>query len=572
MKHFTYLFIFLFSLSSCKDNANTTAINENNSTATVYYNGDIIDMVGDLPTYQEALVEKDGTILFIGNSEEAMKIAGEGHKMNDLKGKTMLPGFIDAHAHFFAFGPQATGTNLLPPPDGGVKNIDELVNELKTWAKTPENLEITGWIFGLGFDQTQLAEKRFPTKEDLDKVSTEYPILIMHISAHFVVMNSKGLELVGITKDTPNPAGGIIRRMPNSTEPNGVLEELAALPHIATALAASDPVKLAQQTKMGVEMAKSYGYTTLQDGKTMETFNALTAFANQGLFDIDIVSYLDYTVAQHMDTEWNSKEYKNHYRVAGLKVTLDGAPQVQTAWKTEPYLVPPAGGKADYKGYPAIADEQEIADLYKMVYKNNWQINSHANGDAAIDQLIRGLRAAEKEYGKKDLRNVLLHGQYIRTDQLDALKELNVTVSLFPLHTYYWGDWHTEIIGEEAAKKISPTRTALDKGLKLTIHSDAPVALPNLMRVVWIAASRTSRSGMVMGANERLTPYEALKCITDWSAYSHFEDDKKGTLEKGKLADLVVLSDNPLKVEVDAIKDIVVLKTIKEGTIVFERE
>ena len=140
------------------------------------------------------------------------------------------------------------------------------------------------------------------------------------------------------------------------------------------------------------------------------------------------------------------------------------------------------------------------------------------------------------------------------------------------MHTFYWGDWHKEIIGDSLGNKISPTRTALNKGLKITIHTDAPVALPNLMRVIWTATNRVSRSGKIIGKNERLTPYEALKCITEWSAYQHFEEDRKGTLEVGKIADLVLLNANPLKSELDDIKDIIVLETIKEGVTVYKKK
>ena len=188
-----------------------------------------------------------------------------------------------------------------------------------------------------------------------------------------------------------------------------------------------------------------------------------------------------------------------------------------------------------------------------------------------MDQMIRTMRKVSSEFEKKDRRDVLIHGQYVRDDQLDAFKELDVIASLFPLHTFYWGDWHKEIIGVELGNKISPTRTALNKGLRLTIHTDAPVALPNLMRMVGITVERKSRSGQVIGAGEKLTPYEALKGITEWSAYQHFEEDSKGTIEEGKLADLVILDKNPLKVDEADIKDIVVLETIKEGVSVYKK-
>jgi predicted amidohydrolase YtcJ len=297
----------------------------------------------------------------------------------------------------------------------------------------------------------------------------------------------------------------------------------------------------------------------------------LIKMAEEGNLKLDVVSYVDYLfLDKYMNTKWNSKSYDKHYRIGGVKLTLDGSPQGRTAWRTEPYLLAPHGATPDYLGYPAIESDEDVTAIYENAFKNNWQILTHANGDAAMDQMIRTMTKAAETHGNVDRRSVLIHGQYVRDDQLDAFKDLGVIASLYPLHTFYWGDWHQEIIGGDLGQKISPVKTALNKGLNITIHTDAPVALPNLMRVVWTAVERTSRSGKVIGPEERLTPYEALKAITDWSAYQHFEEATKGTLEAGKLADLVVLDKNPLKVNPSNIKDIQVVETIKEGQSVYK--
>ena len=542
------------------------------SQATVYYGGDIVTMEGEAPQYVQALVVRDGEIEFAGPSGEAMEVAGAGHKMVNLQGKTLLPGFIDGHAHFANFGLQAIGALLLPSPDGSCDDIPSLIEILKEW-NTPENLALTGWIFGTGFDDSVLEENRFPTRHDLDQVSTDLPIMIVHISGHFTSVNTKGLEVLGINGDTPDPEGGIIRREADGKTPNGVLEELAAIPNMVKALMPKDGAGADRFFEAGQDMALSYGYTTAQEGRTMQNHEALAANAEAGKLKLDVVSYIDYTlVDKYMDSKWNSRDYANHYRIGGMKVTLDGSPQGRTAWRTQPYLIPPDGQGPDYAGYPAIPNDSVVQAIFEKGFKNNWQILVHGNGDAAMDQMIRTLRPNIEKYGKGDRRNTLIHGQYIREDQLDAFKELDVITSLFPLHTFYWGDWHKEIIGDSLGNKISPTRTALDKGLKLTIHTDAPVALPNLMRAVWTAVSRTSRSGAIIGEQERLTPYEALKAITIWSAYQHFEEDRKGSLTPGKLADMVILDQNPLKIAPDAIKDIQVVETIKDGKTVYLRE
>lgn len=538
----------------------------------IYYGGDIITMEGDSANYVEAIAVKNGEIMFAGTRAAAEKMKDDSTVMNDLQGKTLVPGFIDGHAHFAGFGAQAVTANLLAPPDGNIQTIDDIVKELKDWHQQNGTGKTDGWIVGMGFDDAELKEKRFPTREDLDKVSTEIPVCIVHISGHFCVLNSKGLELKKITAASKNPSGGVIRRQQNSNEPNGVLEELAAIPVFFSIVSPTDPDMVDYYLDKSQELAVKFGYTTAQEGRAMGNHEFMAAFADKGKFKIDVVSYIDYLYPQYLHTTWNSKSYKNHYRVGGMKITLDGSPQGRTAWRNQPYLLLPDGQKKGYKGYPALPDEKKLAALYDSAFANNWQVLTHANGDAAIDQMIRTMQPAAARYGNNDRRNVLIHGQYIRFDQLDSLKNLEVVASLFPMHTFYWGDWHKKIIGDSLGNLISPIKTALNKGLRVTSHTDAPVALPNLMMILWTTANRVSRSGAVIGEGEKLSPYEALQSITIWGAYQHFEDKTKGSLTPGKLADLVILSDNPLKIDPMKIKDIVVLETIKEGQTVYKKQ
>jgi predicted amidohydrolase YtcJ len=537
----------------------------------IYYGGDIITMEGDTPAYVEAVAVKDGKILFVGTKAEAGKLRGASTKVNDLQGKTLLPGLFDGHSHFAGFGAQAVGANLLASPDGNANSIDDVVNELKAWY-AKNGTELTkGWIFGMGYDDAVLKEGRHPTKADLDKVSTDIPIVIVHISGHFCVMNSKALAMSKITAATPNPSGGIIRRMPGSKEPNGVLEELAAIPVYIPIISPTSSKEIDFFMDKGQELAVSFGYTTAQEGRAMENHEMLASYAKQGKLKIDVVSYVDYAFSKYMASEWYGPIYKNHYRIGGLKLTLDGSPQGRTAWRTVPYLIPPDGQKPDYKGYPAIPDDSKVKEIMDRAFANNWQLLCHANGDAAIDQYIRCMKPAIEKYGNNDRRNVLVHGQFMRMDQLETLEGMKVIPSFFPMHTFYWGDWYRKIIGDDYAMKISPIKSAVKMGMMPTSHTDAPVALPNLLMVMWATVNRVSRSGAFIGAEERLTPYEALQAITIWSAHQHFEENKKGSLTVGKLGDMVVLSENPLKIDPMKIKDIKVLKTIKEGNTVFQR-
>jgi len=562
MKNLFFVVAALVVLIGCKSQPE-------NAADSIYFGGDIITMEGDSPQYAEAVAVKAGKLLFVGSKDEAMKFKGSETKLVNLQGKTLMPGFFDAHCHFGSFSLQALGANVLPPPDGKVNNITDIISTLKKWA-TPENMALTGWIFGSGYDDSQLEEKRHPTKQELDQVSTEVPIIIIHISGHFCAMNSKALQTLGIDKNSKDPDGGTIRRMPNSTEPNGVLEELAAIPLYSKIFIPQSKEASLKFITAGQDMALSYGYTTAVEGRAMD--QSLNKLADENFFKIDVLEFVDYSHPEFMSSDYYSKDYKNHFRILGMKVTLDGSPQGRTAWRTIPYILPPPGEDADYKGYPAFPDEKLLTEIFENAFKNNWKVEVHANGDAAIDQMIRTMKPGLEKYGNTDRRNALIHGQYVRPDQLDTLKKMDVIVSLFPMHTFYWGDWHKEIIGDELGNKISPTRTALNKGLKLTTHTDAPIALPNLMVMVWAAVNRVSRTGQIIGEDEKLTPYEALKSITEWAAYQHFEESKKGTLTVNKLADMVVLDQNPLKVDPMKIKDIIVLETIKEGQSVYTRK
>jgi predicted amidohydrolase YtcJ len=531
----------------------------------IFHNGPIITVDDDTPT-AEAVAVAGGRIVRVGDLAGMAEIQGPDTDMVDLAGRTLVPGLIDGHAHANAFGSQAVGAILLAPPDGDVNTVDDVVARLAEFAAGPD-VDKSGWVFGLGYDDSLIGSH--PTRDDLDKVSTEVPVLAAHISAHMCAVNSKALEMAGITADSADPQGGIIRRREGSQEPDGVLIELAGIPLIMQAIFPTDPAAIEYFAKRGLEMAKRYGYTTMHDGRAFgPNHQGMVANAGKGIYDVDMLSYIDYKFKDLITAPWFGEGYHDRYRVAGVKLTLDGSPQGRTAWRTIPYLIPPEGEDADYVGVPVVPDD-EVQETVNWAYENGVQILVHANGDAAIDQFINAVRVATEKYGPGDRRTTLIHGQFVRLDQLDACAELGIMPSLFPMHTFYWGDWYDEIIGPELAQQISPTRSALDRMPRITSHTDAPIVLPNLMNIMSATVNRTSRSGKVMGPNERLTPLEALKCLTIWSAYQHFEEDNKGSITEGKLADLVILSDNPLTIDPMLLNTITVRETIKEGQTVY---
>lgn len=539
----------------------------------IYFGGPIVTVDETKPS-AEAVAVKDGKILAVGGREDIFRAhKGEGTKLNDLAGHTMIPGLIDAHGHVLGVGLQSISANLLPAPDGQVNSIADLQKTMRAFLAASPIVKKYGLVIGFDYDDAQLAEHRHPTRDDLDAISTELPIATIHQSGHLGAYNSKALEMAGVTAATPNPQGGIIRRRDGSEEPNGVMEENAHFMVLLKLLPKLGEEQIAALVGAGAQTYSRYGYTTAQEGAAMAPWaHAMTKPENRAALKIDVVFYPAIAMLGDdpiMSSPLVSRQYDGHFRIGGVKVVLDGSPQGRTAWLTQPFYKAPDGQKQGYAGYGALTDDQ-LKALVTKAYRNNWQLLAHSNGDAASDQLLRTVATVAKEVPGEDRRTVLIHGQVLREDQVDQIKALGLSTSLFPMHTYYWGDWHREVVlGPERAQNISPTGWFLQRGMIFTSHHDAPVTFPNSMRVLAATVNRTTRSGFVLGPQHRVEPLTALKAQTIWAAHQYFEEKSKGSIEPGKLADFVILSDNPLTIPRENIADIQVLETIKEGRSVF---
>ncbi|HRA28469.1 MAG TPA: amidohydrolase [Acinetobacter johnsonii] len=564
-------------MSGCTTSPSSSVSNTQQQTqnALLVYGGPILTMQGMQPSYVDAMLIQDGKIRYTGILSEAEKLAPQAKRLN-LNNKTVIPGIIDAHSHLNSVGMQQTVANLYPPPDGKVVSIATLIQEMKAWAKqNPTFVQATsGWIIGNGYDDAQLQEKAHPTATDLDQISTTQPVLILHQSGHLASVNHKALELLGINEKSSNPSGGVIRRVVGTNIPNGVLEESVVIEAMLQAFKTVPPEMMQQMALTAVQTYMKNGYTTVQEGRadrgTSELWRSL---ANQNKLAIDVVSYPDISSEQaYMLEKGVSKNYVNHFRIGGVKISLDGSPQGKTAWLTEPYVVPPEGKDKNYRGYPAFPEQKTVQHMIDLAFRQHWPILAHANGDAAIDQYLNVIANAQKKYDASQRRDVIIHAQTMREDQLDRAKQLHLIPSFFSLHTYYWGDWHVaQTLGEKRAEHISPTGSALRKGMIFTEHHDAPVIPPKSMMVLDATVNRTTRTGKVLGEAQKVSPYIALKTMTDWAAYQYFEEDIKGTLSTGKYGDFVILSANPITTEPSKIKDINVLATYKQGQLVYQR-
>ena len=522
----------------------------------------VILMTGLEQAQPLSIAIKNKKIAWIGSHQDAKNFQGEHINFGD---QAVLPGFIDAHGHasYLAFATQVA--NIASPPVGKINNIDELKTELKNFIKD-SGLQPGEWVMGLGYDDSLLKEQRHPTKDDLDEVSTEHPIYLIHVSAHLGAANSLGLSLANINSKTQDPPGGKIRRYENSLEPNGVFEETAAYPLQQLAMSAyKDPIG---SVKKAMEIYAKNGITTAQDGaSSLETIRLMQAADAQNMINIDVISYPigQNGLNENLDA-FSFGSYEGRIKVGGVKLILDGSPQGKTAYLTQPYYKPPHNESQSYKGYPLIP-QIDVSKLVKEYADLNIPIMAHANGDAAADMLIQAVRDAEIE---SDHRTIMIHAQTVREDQLDLMKELEIIPSYFSTHTFYWGDWHRDsVFGQDRAMRISPTNSTLERDMPFTVHNDAPVVPPDMMRLLWATTNRETRSGKILGKQQRISTYSALEAITINAAYQHFEDDIKGSIEVGKQADLVVLSEDPLSIDTKNLLQLDVVATFSRGVEVF---
>lgn len=541
----------------------------------IYINADIVTLDDAQPSAQ-ALAVKEGMIMAVGSNDDVLAHRDLTTQVIDLQGKTVIPGFVDGHSHFAGVGLQAVVANLLAAPDGQVNNIKELQSAMTDYIQSSQIVKDYDVAIGFNYDDSQLAEKRHPTRHELDAISTSLPIVIMHQSGHIGVYNTKALEMMGITAETENPPGGIIEREADGKTPSGVMQENAHFTLFFKFIPKFTEKDSIAVYKAGESSYLANGFTTVQEGKTdLASLNLLPKMAASPGFDLDIISYVDIAAMgdnKILHSELMSSEYTNGFRIGGVKLTFDGSPQGKTAWFTKPYFEVPGGKAPDYLGYPAFTDEEALKWM-KMAYDNNWQLLIHTNGDAAIDQLINLVEKLNPNLQQPDHRTVMIHGQFTRFDQVKKLKSLGIFPSLYPMHTFYWGDWHRDsVAGKERAENISPTGWFLDEGMQFTIHSDAPVTFPNSMRILDSAVNRTTRTNAVLGSKQKIEPVVALKAMTLWSAYQHFEQDIKGSLVIGKQADMVFLDKNPLTIAPETIKDIKVLETVNNGKSVYVAE
>jgi len=538
---------------------------------TIYTGGDIVT-INDRQPSAEALAVKGGKIVAVGTRAEVEKAhKGASTKVVDLGGKALLPGFLDAHSHYISSLTVANQVNVYAPPAGPGKDVDSIVAELVKFRdanKIPKGEVIQAY----GYDENVMPTGRQLNRDHLDKALPDHPVLVGHVSMHGAVLNSAAMKKWGLSAQTKTPPGGVIVRKPGTREPWGLIMETAYLPIFAS-LPQPTQAQEVEWSKAGQRLYAQYGVTTAHEGAThLADLELMKRAAAGGATLIDVIAYpfitdLEKVLARYPKDTWG--RYENGLKIGGVKITIDGSPQGKTAFFTTPYLTGGPGGEKNWKGELTFP-EPVVTKAVKAVYDMGVPLNLHANGDGAIDAFLRAHEAAAAGDLGKDRQVTMIHSQFVRKDQLDKYLQYKIRPSFYTLHTYYFAEAHIANRGPAQAMYLSPMRDAIDKGLVPTNHTDFVVAPLDPMFMMWSAVNRISRGGAVIGADQRITPLEALKAQTINVALQYGEQASKGSLEPGKRADLVILDRNPLKVPPMQIKDIKVVETLKEGRTIFQ--
>ena len=512
-----------------------------------------------------AVATKGGRILWVGRREDWR---GEAAEVTELGDNALLPGFIDAHGHISFSARTLRLANVASPPVGTVVTIPVLQDTLRTYLQE-RGFAPGDWVVGMGYDDSLIEEQRHPNRDDLDAVSRDHPIALIHVSGHLAAMNSAALGRIGYGAGTPDPPGGVIRRWPHSREPDGVVEEAAIAPLFSGFLAGGGIP--AEDIHAALASYARHGITTVQDGAaSLDDFAHFAKVAAAEGLALDIIAYPramadDFALPDDLP----AGVYRNRLKIGGVKLILDGSPQGKTAYLSEPYFIPPPGLPEDYRGYPSLPQEA-VDTLVARFVSANVPMLVHCNGDAAADMLLNALAQTDARASLGDHRTVMIHAQTVRDDQIDRMASLGITPSYFSAHTFYWGDWHRDsVLGPQRAARISPTRATLDRGVPFTVHNDSPIVPPHMIRLLWATVNRITRSGQVLGAEQRIPVIEALRAMTVQAAYQAFEEDVKGTLTPGKQADLVVLSQNPLHMRPEDLLSLEIVQTVSRGVPVF---
>lgn len=510
----------------------------------IYHHAQIITMNEKQP-HAQALRVEDGLITHVGSNEEILALKDDESQLIDVHEQIMIPSFIDSHSHFIGLANSLRLCDL-----SQATSFDEIITMIKQFIQLKQ-LNEGEWVVATGYDHNHLKEQCHPDKFILDQISITHPILISHSSSHMGVANSKALEVLKLDFNTQDPHGGRFARVNNSNEMTGYMEENAFI-RVNQQLPMLSHEAMLELIDKAQTIYASYGITSVQEGMVVpELFDLLDYAACNKRLKLDVTGYVDLANSHDLMRKHQqyAGDYVNHFRLGGYKIFLDGSPQGKTAWMKTPYV-----GDCDNYGYPTLSD-QTLTTFIETAIQEQQQLLAHCNGDAATDQYLTQFERVMHRFPTlSTCRPVIIHAQLLAKDQLPRVKALDMIPSFFVAHTYYWGDIHIANFTKERASQISPTKSCEKLQIAFTLHQDSPVIMPNMLETMGCAVLRVTKNGVILGEEECITPMEALRAVTLHAAHQYFEEATKGSIEVGKLADLVILDDNPLTVPKKQIK------------------
>ena len=534
----------------------------------ILLNGKVVTIDGK-ESIAEAVAVKFGRILAVGSNKDIRSLTDSRTKIIDLKGRTVVPGLIDSHCHFASMSegiPLAMGF-IDASYEAGIRSLADITAKIAEQARKKPKGE---WIMVMKEDESKLAEKRHPTKQDLDRVAPDHRVMIDTVGGHFAITNSKAFEMAGITKDSPDPMGGRFERNPKTGELTGWIHERARQVFMPKMMPREPTL---EEAVRGLRwMADRYvaaGLTCACDGYVAEPvlIRALQHLLSEGELPLRIRMDIHYELMSHLNALGIGEGFGGGMlRFCGIKVVCDGAISARTAWVAEPYLHRP-----NYYGEPAITREV-LRDAVMQGYPQGYRFSLHANGERAINMALDVLEEAQKKYPRRDPRNRIIHCTVVTPEIIARVKKLDILPTIFGPYPYYHGDKILPAFGAERLERMFAARSLLEAGLRVSAHSDHSASpYPPLMGIHALVNRKTA-SGKPAGMSQKITVMEALKLYTINAAYHSFEEDAMGSIEPGKLADMVVLGEDILTVSPETIINIPIDMTIVGGRIVYERE
>jgi predicted amidohydrolase YtcJ len=521
---------------------------------TVFKGANIVTVDPKAPR-AEAVAMKDGKLIGVGSDSDIEGLIGPNTRVHDMRGKTIIPGFIDAHIHVLS-----SGVRHVMAADCDLRSVAAIQAALRERVETADRRD---WIQGFKFDDTKTQENRDLVKEDLDVVSDKLPIMVTHRSGHVFYLNTVALELSGYHNESDDPAGGRLGRNPDTGELNGVIYERAAEPIREMVPQVTAEVRT-QGLKTICGMLTAAGLTSVHDARVSNLeLNTYQEGHDNGDLSLRVYMLMGQPHFPALrDAGVKTGLGDDRLRIGGIKMVSDGAIASRTAYLSQPYV------NSDDHGILTMTPEETESEVMAM-HKAGFQVAIHANGDLAIDMVLTAYEKAQREHPRLNTRHRIEHCTLVNPDLLSRMKNLGTIATPFCTYIYHHGD-KMKFYGEERLEWMFAQRSFIDSGVVSTGATDYPPGPFEPLMGIQACVTRTDREGNLWGASQRISVEEALRLYTQNGAYASFEEDTKGSIEVGKLADLVVLSQDITTVDPFSIIDIPIEQTIINGKAVFE--